>query len=117
MALLPRPSTPRAAWRDLRAFLAERRRHEVVFAMLALFFPAMIILGFYVDSKFEKVWIPPEITYVKNYDPGRTRAEIAAQQARDLPADRAERARVEKILAERRAPFKRMDRKLDDMGL
>lgn len=117
MAFLPRPSSPRVAWRDLKLFLSQRRKHEIVFAMLAIFFPAMIIWGFYIDSDFEKAYERPEIIWVKNYEAGRTRADIVAQQQRDLPGEIAERQRIEKLLAERRAPFKRLDKKLDDAGL
>ena len=50
MAVFPRPSTPAAAWRDLRAFLATRQRHQLVFAALALAIPALIVLAIVIQA-------------------------------------------------------------------
>ncbi|MBA3896448.1 MAG: hypothetical protein H0X36_04800 [Sphingomonadaceae bacterium] len=118
MAIFPRPVRPAAAWADLRAFLAERRPHQWVFATLAVFVTSMLLVSFYVDSHIDdKPWEAPDIVYVKPYAANRTRAEIIAQQARDLPAEKAEKAKIEAFQAERRRQFRKLDKQLDALGL
>lgn len=118
MAIFPRPVRPSAALADLRAFLSERRPHQWAFAALALFLTAMILAGFQIDSHLDDpVWKEPDVIYVKPYAANRSRAEIIAQQQRDLPAELAARADQEAWRAERRRQFRKVDRQLDALGL
>ncbi|MGN6059480.1 MAG: hypothetical protein ACTHOI_12970 [Sphingomicrobium sp.] len=82
MSWFPRPSTPRAAFRDLAAFMRQRSREQVIGASLALLVTAIIVIEFVVDAKIGTA--PPEqITYVNLYSPNRTDADIIADQKKD----------------------------------
>ena len=76
---LPRPASPRALISDLRAFLAERSRHQIVAAVLAVLMPVIIVFGFIMDARTN---IAPgeQIIYVKSWSANRTDAEIIADQ-------------------------------------
>ncbi len=87
---LPRPSSPAAAWRDLKAFLQTRQRHQWVFAALSLLIPGFLALQFYLVGGKPKAYRPPEVVFVKQWPKSRTDAEIKKQQAIDAPAERAE---------------------------
>ena len=108
MAMLPRPVRPTRAFADLRDFIGQPRRHQVVFAVLAVTMTLVIIAAVYRQFTHEREWKPPPITYVTQFPASRTRLEIAAQQARDLPAERARRLETERLIAERRAQFQRV---------
>lgn len=116
MALLPRPASPLRAIADLRRFLARREPHQLVFAFLAIVLTGGVLAGFYVDSKFEKPW-KRDVQYFESWPANRTDEEIRAQLVIDLAKQRELKAKNEKILEERRAPFKKMDKQLDDLGL
>ena len=117
MAILPRPSSPRAAWRDMIGFVRERRRHQMVFAALAIGV-TIAMLGAFVDEFNRKeVWKPPVVTYVKQWPASRSLADVRAQQARDLPAELAEKKRLEALEAEQRAQFQRARKQLHDIGI
>ena len=103
MALFPRPSSPAAAWRDLRAFLATRERHQLGFAALAVAMPVLITLGFLKDSHVEPP--PPEMMFIPSWPATRSDAEIIAQQKIDQAAK-------EKAQAERRAQYQRLQKQL-----
>ena len=103
MAILPRPSTPTAAWRDLRAFLATRERHQLVFAALALAIPALIVAGFYHDA--QPMPQPREMMFVDSWPSDRSDAQIIAQQKIDQAA-------LHRAQAERRAEFQRLKKQL-----
>ena len=47
---LPRPSSPRALWADLKAFWRDRPRHQWIAAVLAVLVPVGIIVTFLIDS-------------------------------------------------------------------
>jgi len=117
MAFFPRPASPAAAWRDMTNFLRQRRRHQIVFATLAVAIPIIVMFAFLDEFTRVEIWKPPPITYVKQWSADRTRAEIAAQQARDLPAEQARRKRLEQLEAERRAQFKRLKDRLSVIGI
>jgi hypothetical protein len=82
MSWFPRPSTPRAAFRDLAAFMRQRSREQVIGACLALLVTAIIVIEFVVDAKIGTA-PPPQITYVDLYPANRTDAEIIADQKKD----------------------------------
>lgn len=101
---LPRPASPKALVADLRAFLAERSRHQVVAALLAVLMPAIIVVGFIVDARTN---IAPgeQLIYVESWSANRTDEEIIAQQKKDQAAKEAR-------TAERQRQFKELERKL-----
>ncbi len=101
---LPRPASPRVLLSDLRAFAAERSRHQWIALLLAIAMPATIIYIFYVDGKTN---IAPgeQIIYVETWSGNRTDAEIrAAQQERQKQREAA--------LAERQRQFKELEKRL-----
>jgi hypothetical protein len=79
MAVLPPMVGPRAALKDLTAFLKQRSREQVLGAMMAVLVTVIIIIVFLVDSKINTA--PPEqVIYVENYGPNRTDADIVRDQ-------------------------------------
>ena len=112
MAVFPRPSRPSAVWADLKAFFAQRQRHQLVFGALAITMPILIVAGFVHDSHFEREY-HPDITYVKNWKQGRSAEEIAAQQAEFQTIKDAQQAELER----RREPFKKIDAELKRLGM
>jgi hypothetical protein len=78
----PRPSTPRAAFRDLAAFMRHRSREQVIGACLALLATAIIVVEFTIDPPIGPA-PPPQVTYVDLYSSNRTDAEIVADQKKD----------------------------------
>jgi hypothetical protein len=100
----PRPSTPRAAFRDLAAFMRHRSREQVIAASLALLITGIIVLEFVVDANMGTA--PPEqITYVNLYPSNRTDAEIIADQKKDQAARQAYRK-------ERQRQFQKIEKQL-----
>jgi membrane-associated HD superfamily phosphohydrolase len=82
MSFFPRPSGPRAALRDLAAFMRQRSREQVIAAALAILITAIIVIEFVVDSK--SISQPqPQVVEVDLYAPNRTDAQIAADQKKD----------------------------------
>jgi len=117
MAFLPKPVSPRAAWRDATGFLRETRRHQLVIAALAIVCPALIIYALIDEFTVERVYEPPTIVYVEQWSAARSRAESAARIARDAPAERAEKAAQAAREAERREQFKRAAKTMKAFGL
>ncbi len=103
MAVFPRPASPRALLADLRLFLASRQRHQLVIAAISLAMPALIIAGFYHDSKTE----PPKPTmyFLPSWPANRSDAEIIAQQKIDQKIK-------EQRLAEKRASYQKIAKQL-----
>lgn len=83
MSIIPRPASPKRAWADLRDYLAEGRRHKVLFLLLAVAMTWVIIWGFLLDSKTNTA-PGRKIIYIQNWSEDRTDAEIIAQQKIDL---------------------------------
>jgi hypothetical protein len=102
MAIFPRPSSPRAAWADFKAFWRQQERLKILFALLSVMMPMLIVAGFYVDSKRDK---PREtITYITSFAPDRTDAEIEKQNIADqkiLDAKREARRQEYQRLADK----------------
>ena len=88
MSWFPSPSTPRAALRDLAAFLRHRSREQVIGACLALLVTSIIVIEFIVDAKIGTA-PPPRVVVVELYPANRTDAEIAADQKKDQAAKEA----------------------------
>ena len=88
MSFFPHPSSPRAAFRDLAAFMRQRSREQVIGACLALLVTAIIVIEFLVDSKINTA-PPPQVVEVQLHPPNRTDAQIAADQKKDQAAKQA----------------------------
>lgn len=86
--MLPPAVSPRAAFADLRAFLRQRSREQVLGLIMSLLVTTIILIIFTVDAKVNTA-PPPTIVYVENYAPDRTDADIIAQQKIDAEAKRA----------------------------
>lgn len=86
---LPPIASPLNLIKDIRAFYATRARYEIVFAGIAVTITLTLMGLFYFDPGVPKQYRPPHVVYVKQWNKGRTPAEIKAQQAIDAPAERA----------------------------
>jgi hypothetical protein len=104
MAILPPAVGPRAALRDLTAFLRQRSREQVIAASLAVLITVIIVIIFFVDSKINTA-PPAQIVYVENYGPDRTDADIIADQKKASE----ERRKAE---AEKRKQFQELEERL-----
>lgn len=108
--------SPFRAVRDLRLYLARRKRHELWFLLLALAMTAGILFMFFKDSQFEKPY-KPNIIYVESWPLTRSDAEIVAQQKIDQAKKEAERAEIERKQKRRQAEYKKIDDTLKQWGL
>lgn len=88
MPVFPRPSSPRVALADLRAFLRRRSREQTIGAALAILITAIIVIIFFVDASINTA-PPPQVIYVDSWSQNRTDAEIVAQQKKDQAAKEA----------------------------
>jgi hypothetical protein len=88
MSWFPRPSSPRAAFRDLTAFIRHREREHLIGAALAFLITTIIVIVFLVDSTIGTT-PPPEVVEVELYAPNRTDADIIADQKKDQAAKEA----------------------------
>jgi hypothetical protein len=104
MSWFPSPSSPRAAFRDLAAFMRQRSREQVIGASLALLITAIIVIEFIVDAKMGTA-PPPRITYVELYPSNRTDAQIIADQKKDM----AKKLAAQK---ERQRQFQKLEKQL-----
>ena len=82
MSWYPKPSSPRVAFADLRAFLRQRSREQRIGAALAFLVTTIIVIVFLVDPQINTA-PPPQIIYVESYSANRTDAEIIADQQKD----------------------------------
>ncbi len=86
MAILPPTSSPRTALRDFAAvFRHADNRDRILAITLSILITIIILILFFVDSKINTA-PPPQIVYVEAYQPGRTDADIVAQQKKDQAA-------------------------------
>jgi len=100
---LPRPASPRALLQDLRAFAAERTKHQWIAAFFAVAMPAAILVLFVVDGR-TNIMPGEQVIFVESWSGSRTDEEIkAAQQIRQREKERAdaERRRQWKDLGDR----------------
>ena len=85
MSWLPKPSSPRAVFRDFLSFVRQREREHVIGASLAFLVTLIILLIFLIDPNVNTA--PPEqITYADIYPANRTDAQIIADQKKDAAA-------------------------------
>jgi hypothetical protein len=99
MAIIPRPASPKALWQDIRAFVAQRQRHEILLGLLSITITATIVFVFLIDSRIKPA--PPEPLFVQSWPENRTDAEIIAQQKID-------QAKKDRQAAKRQAEFQRL---------
>jgi len=104
MAILPPVVGPRAALRDLTAFMRQRSRDQIIGASLAVLVTIIIVIIFFVDSKINTA-PPPQIVYVENFGPDRTDADII----RDQKKASEERRKAEEA---RRKEFQKLEKQL-----
>ncbi|HVF83198.1 MAG TPA: hypothetical protein VM913_03385 [Sphingomicrobium sp.] len=104
MAVLPRPSSPRAAFRDFKAFVKRGNRDHAVGGALALLITAIIVLIFFVDASINTA-PPPQVIYVETFGPERTDAQIVADQQKRA----AERAAAQTA---RQQEFQKLEKQL-----
>ena len=104
MSWFPSPSSPRAAFRDLVAFVRQREREHVIGASLAVLVTLIIVIEFIVDAKIGTA-PPPQIVEVELYPSNRTDAEIIADQKKD----QAEKLAFEK---EKQRQFQKLEKRL-----
>ena len=104
MAILPPTVGPRAALRDLTAFLRQRSREQLIGASLAVLVTIIIVIIFFVDSTINTA-PPPQIVYVENYPANRTDEQIIADQKKASE----ERRRAEEA---RRKEFEKLQKQL-----
>ena len=104
MSWFPRPSSPRAAFRDLFAFLRQREREHVIGASLAVLVTLIIVIEFIVDAKIGTA-PPPQVVEVELYSSNRTDADIIADQKKD-------QAQKEAAQKERQRQFQKLEKQL-----
>lgn len=102
---LPRPASPRRALADLRAFFANRSRHQLLAGGLALFLPALILIGFYVDGQTNLAPPRRQLIFVDSWSADRSDAEIVAQQKIDQQIK-------EKAARDKQEEYKRLEKRL-----
>ena len=103
MSWFPSPSSPRAAFRDLAAFMRQRSREQLIGAALAFLATGIIVFEFVIDP-YIGTKLPPTVTYVENYPANRTDAQIIAEQKKEM----AERAAFEK---EKQRQFQKLEKR------
>lgn len=104
MSWFPKPVGPRAAIDDLRAFMRQRSREQVIGALLAILVTSIIVIEFMVDSKIGTA-PPPRVVYANSWPTSRTDAEIVAQQK----VDQAKRDAAQK---EKQRQFQKLEKQL-----
>ena len=106
---LPRPSSPRAVWADLRAFMRDRPRKQWVAGTLAVMIPFAILTTFYLES-YMLAQPRPQVHYVNSWPADRSDVEIKARQQADMARERA-------IQAERQRQFQRLEKQAERLGI
>lgn len=109
-----RDISPVRAIGDIKAYWFDQQEHKWRFLALSLASTIAIFGAFFSESGFEVQWKRPEITWVTSLDPGRSDAQITAENI-------ANQARKEKLEAqrlareeERKAQFRRL---ADQLGM
>lgn len=108
--------SPVRAIQDLRLFLHQRERYELVFFFLSIVITTLLIAGFVHDSHVEKPY-KRDIQYFESWSADRSSADIRADQVRDMAIKTKRDVTIEKKQADLKAGFKRVDDKLNSWGL
>lgn len=105
MSWFPRPSSPRAALSDLKAYIVgQRSREQIIGGALALLVTIIIIIEFIVDAQMFTA-PPPQIVYVDSWPETRSDAQIIADQKTD-------EAKRQAALAERQRQYQKLENQL-----
>ena len=104
MSWFPHPVGPRAAFRDLAAFMRQGGREQAIAAALAVLVTAIIVIEFLVDSKINTA-PPPRVVYADSWSLNRTDAEIIAEQKED-------QAKREAAQKEKQRQFQKLEKQL-----
>jgi hypothetical protein len=88
MPVFPRPSSPKAAFEDLRNFVRHRSKDQWVGLVAAIAVTVAIIVIFILDSDINTT-PGPQVIYVESYSANRSDAEIVADQKKDQAAREA----------------------------
>jgi hypothetical protein len=105
MAIFPPMFGPRAALTDLKAFLRQRSREQLIGAALAVLVTAIIVIIFFVDAKINTA-PPQQIVYVESYGPERTDADIIRDQKKASEERR-------KAAEEKRRQFQELEKRFN----
>ena len=105
-------SSPATLWRDACEFLRARQRHELIFAGFSLLVPLFLVFAFSFDVE-TVAYKPPTVVFFKDWNKGRTLAEIKKQQAIDQPAERAARKEEAEFEAKKQKQFKDLQKALN----
>lgn len=109
MPVMPPMHSPKAALKDLMAFLRQRDREKTIGGILAVLSTILIVVMFFIDSKHNTA-PPATITYMESWPEDRTDEEIVAQQE----IDQAEKDRA---IEERRKAFQELEELNNSIGL
>lgn len=94
---------------DLRAFIADRSRHQILAGVVAIMMPIIFVFGFIIDSNTNT--LPGEqVVYVESWSASRTDAEIIAEQKK-------RQAEKEALQEERQRQFQKLDDNLERIGI
>jgi hypothetical protein len=108
--------SPTRAYRDLRLFLATRKKHELYFMLPALGVTMIVIYAFVIDT-VKLDYQDPEVIYVKSWPLTRSESEIRAQQIIDQAEKKRQEAELQKQRDERQQQFKKVDDRLRAWGI
>ena len=100
---LPRPASPRALLADIRAFAAERSKHQWIALFFAISMPVAILIVFTMDTQ-TNIMPGEQVIYAESWSAARSDEEIRAAQAerqRERERAEAERRRQWKALGDR----------------
>lgn len=100
--------SPILAYRDLRRFLGQRKPHELWFLLLSMTITMLILIGFKIDSTYQRAY-HPNIIYVKSWPLNRSEAEILAQQKIDAAAKAKRDAQIEAAEKKHQEQIKKID--------
>jgi hypothetical protein len=90
MPVLPPASSPRAAIKDLVAFIRRRDREQIWGMTMAVLVTTIILIIFAVDPKINTA-PPPTVVYVEDFAANRTDADIKRDQLADAEVRRQQK--------------------------
>lgn len=108
--------SPVRAVNDLRRFLAQRQKHELIFLFLSVLITSGLIAGFVKDSSVPTPY-KRDILYFQNWRADRSDADMLADRQRDFVIKTRRDVMIEKRQADTKATFKRYDDQLSKWGL
>lgn len=93
----------------MRAFFAQRPRHQYIAGLLAILIPIGIVVVFYIDGQTRLRPVQTRI-YVNSWPASRTDAQIRADQKARQDRERAAQR-------ERQRQFQKLDAQLNRLGI